>query len=131
MKSAGLFPAWRGSRLGGCCRLGAGGPAGRRVYTGQHGDESLLVLRFDCETTQRSQTYIEEVLEALAGASLPDSSEPAFTDVKMLGEAYDVWRIGATGAAASEDQEGAVPYAAFEGQAVVNIGQETEEVESE
>ena len=110
--------------------LGARGLAGGGAHTAQHGDRSLLVLRFACESTQRSLTYIESVITALADASLP-SSEPAFTEVKMLGEAYDVWRIGATGTAATEGQEGAVPYAAFEGQAVVNTGQETEEVESE
>ncbi len=117
--------------LPGAGPLAAGGPAARRAYTGQYGDQSLLVLQFSCESTQRSLTYIEGVLEALAGASLPDSSEPAFTEVKMLGEAYDVWRIGSTGAVTSEGQEGAVPYAAFEGFAVVNTGQGTEEVESE
>lgn len=87
---------------------------------------SRLVLRFACESTEISKAFIEtQVFEALRQAQLPEDYEfkPAFEKVEMLGELRDVHRDESTLEVVPEGGEGTKWYVAFEGYAVVNIGE--------
>ncbi|MCK4375836.1 MAG: hypothetical protein KAX19_10920, partial [Candidatus Brocadiae bacterium] len=92
----------------------------------ERGAGSRLVLRFACESTEISKAFIEtQVFEALRQAQLPEDYEfkPAFEKVEMLGELRDVYRDESTLEVVPDGGEGTQWYVAFEGYAVVNIGE--------
>lgn len=99
----------------------------RGVQAAQYSAQSQLVMRFACECKEASEAYIEEhVLKALRSAQLPDKLQPAFTEVKRLGELRDVYRDASTDELVGQPDEDTVHLVAFQGYAIVNTGQQTE-----
>jgi type IV pilus assembly protein PilM len=118
-----------GRATGGRSRAGATVVSGTRAAGKagpDHSDKSRLVVRFACESSVATREYIEtQVFGALRSAVLADN-KPAFTEVRMLGDVRDVYRDPVSGQAVASAAAGARRYVAFEGCAVVNLGQPPE-----
>jgi hypothetical protein len=87
---------------------------------------SRLVVRFACETTEISTTFIEdEFFGRLRALQFKDEARKAFHRVEMLGTVRDIWRNEKTYAltgGVNEDTDRR--FVAFEGYAVVNLGEQ-------
>jgi type IV pilus assembly protein PilM len=87
------------------------------------GASSRLVARFNCESSNTSKKYVQQaVFGALREVQFPDTGQPAFTDVRMVGGVVDVYRYESTLQPASGPGAGVQKFLAFEGFVVVNTG---------
>jgi cell division ATPase FtsA len=120
-------PAPGGPRTGGPVGPRTGAPAGGTEMVSAppaRTADSELVVRFACESRTISKTFIEEqVLPGLRNAQLPPDWRAAFKEVKMLGDVRDVYRETATGEETGGSGDDVRRFLAFEGYAVVNLGQ--------
>jgi hypothetical protein len=118
-----------GRATGGRSRAGGTAVSGTRTAVkagADRSDKSRLVVRFACESSVATKEYIEtQVFGALRSAVLVNN-KPAFTEARMLGDVRDVYRDPVSGQAVAGATAGARRYVAFEGYAVVNLGQQPE-----
>jgi hypothetical protein len=90
-------------------------------------DKTQLVIRFACETSEISTTFIaEEVFGKLRDVQFGTTqteARKAFLKVEMLGEVKDIWREkNSYELVADGDEELDRRFVSFEGYAVVNLG---------
>jgi hypothetical protein len=124
--------------MGGRGGRGPGGGRPRGTDTGDIGasrrvspdfdDNSRLVVRFVCETSEVSKTFIEEqVFDGLRAVQFDEEfaglPRKAFHRVEMLGDVRDVWRDRNTYELVAGDPKTDLRFVAFEGYAVVNLGE--------